>query len=116
MVRAAALVTLSRHQTPVGTALAPGTGLSCGVLAADDTPPELLCRQAQGWCRMPPAQKAQLVDAWSADCRTLALAGLRERHPGADDEELRRRLAALLWGDTLAREAFGGGVGDARDP
>ncbi len=49
------------------------------------------------------------------DCRALAVAGLRERHPGADDSELRRRLAALLWGESLAREAFGGGD-DAGEP
>jgi hypothetical protein len=39
--------------------------------------------------------------------RMLALAGLRERHPGASPLELRRRLADLLLGATLAKEVYG---------
>ena len=48
------------------------------------------------------------MDAWSSDCRTLAITGLRERHPEATDEELRMRLSAMLLGATTTRQVFGG--------
>jgi len=43
----------------------------------------------------------------NASARTLALAGLRARHPHASEAELRRRLAGLLVGDELARKVYG---------
>ena len=39
--------------------------------------------------------------------RTLMMAGLRERYPQAGDPELRRRLADLVLGPTLAKEVYG---------
>jgi hypothetical protein len=37
----------------------------------------------------------------------LALAGLRDRHPGASPDELRRRLADVLLGADLAERVYG---------
>ncbi len=72
-----------------------------------DTAPEAhrvqidLMRRAEGW------RKLQLADQLHQSLRTLALAGLRARHPGASPEELRRRLADVLLGAELAEEVYG---------
>jgi hypothetical protein len=39
--------------------------------------------------------------------RRFALAGLRRRYPGANDEQLRRRLAALVLDRDLVIKAYG---------
>ena len=36
-----------------------------------------------------------------------ALSGLRQRHPEASEDELRRRLAGLLIGEDLAVKVYG---------
>ncbi len=43
----------------------------------------------------------------NAAARELALAGLRERHPGESESQLRRRLADLWLGPELAKKAYG---------
>ncbi len=54
--------------------------------------------------RMPPWEKARRVSDLTRACQELALAGIRERHPDADERELRLRLAALwLDRDTMIR-------------
>ena len=72
-----------------------------------DTRPEAeavlvgLLRQA------PPWRKLHMVGQLNQTVRTLALSGLRQRHPAATPEELRRRLADLLLGSDLAVRAYG---------
>jgi hypothetical protein len=39
--------------------------------------------------------------------RTMALAGLRERHPHDSPERIRRRLADLMLGPELAERVYG---------
>ena len=60
-----------------------------------------LLRRAPAW------RKMQMVDDLNRAVKRLALCGLRERHPGASEEELRRRLADLLLGPDLAARAYG---------
>lgn len=60
-----------------------------------------LMRRAEGW------RKLQLADELHQSLRLLALAGLRARYPEASPEELKRRLADLLLGASLAEEAYG---------
>lgn len=73
----------------------------------DDTRPEAeavlleMMRQTPSW------RKLQMVWQLNARVRALLLVGLRERHPDADDAELRRRLADLLLGPDLAARAYG---------
>ena len=43
--------------------------------------------------RLKPREKADLLRALNRSARELALAGLRSRHPEADEAELRMRLA-----------------------
>ncbi len=77
-----------------------GKGLS-------DTKPDMerlmieLMRQAS------PAKKLHMVGQLNEAVRTLALEGLRTRHPGASPEELRRRLADLLLGPELVEKVYG---------
>jgi len=78
--------------------------------AADTT------READGvrferYARMSPAEKAaRMVDLTRTAC-ALALAGLRTRHPAADERELLLRLAVLRLGSELVGRAYGWGAG-----
>jgi len=60
-----------------------------------------LMRLAPAW------RKLQLADGLYQSLRLLALAGLRRRHPGASDREIRRRLADLILGCELAERVYG---------
>lgn len=72
-----------------------------------DTSPEAeavllnLLRQA------PPWRKLHMVGQLNQTVRTLALSGLRQRHPQTTAQELRRRLADLLLGPDLAIRVYG---------
>lgn len=61
----------------------------------------------KGLRAMPPWRRLQLMAALTASARVLALAGLRRRFPGAGEQELRRRLAGLLYGEELASRVYG---------
>ena len=72
-----------------------------------DTHPEAeqllleMLRQAPSW------RKLEMLGQMNQAARTVALSGLRQRHPEASPEELRRRLADLLLGSTVATEVYG---------
>jgi hypothetical protein len=59
------------------------------------------------WRRASPARKFAVVIDANRTARTLALAGLRRRHPGETEACLRRRLADLWLGPELAAKAYG---------
>ena len=71
-----------------------------------DTDPKMealqvqLLRSAASW------QKMEMLSALNASARRLALTGLRQRFPNASEDELRRRLADLLLGPTLAQKVY----------
>jgi len=54
-----------------------------------------------------PAEKAAIAAAMSRAVRGLAEAGIRSRHPHADEDGVRRRLAANMLPRTLAIAVFG---------
>ncbi len=61
----------------------------------------------QRYARMSPAEKAaRMVDLTRVAC-TLAVAGLRARHPGADEPEVLLRLAVLRLGADSVSRAYG---------
>jgi hypothetical protein len=60
-----------------------------------------LLRKAPVWRRL------QLADQMSLTARRLALSGVRQRYPDADEEEIRRRFADLHLGEDLANKVFG---------
>lgn len=73
---------------------------------ADTTPDADAVRFAR-YARMTPAEKAARVVELTQTACTLALAGLRGRHPGAQEPELLLRLAALRLGADAVFRAYG---------
>jgi hypothetical protein len=72
-----------------------------------DTAPEADAVRFERYSRMSPAEKAgRVVELTRAAC-TLALVGLRARHPDADAPELLLRLTVLRLGADIVRRAYG---------
>lgn len=57
--------------------------------------------------QMHPWRKIALMAEMSQTVRTLAMAGLRQRHPDDTPAQRRRRLADLLLGPELAARVYG---------
>jgi hypothetical protein len=76
-----------------------------GLLSAD-TDATSEHRQIERWRAMSPAEKLALVTGLNAAVDTLALAGIRLRHPGASDREQFLRLACLKLGRGLATQVY----------
>jgi hypothetical protein len=72
-----------------------------------DTSPDSERVQIEILRSLPPWRRWQLLDDLILTTRELALAGLRERFPQADPQELQRRLATLLLGTELATKVYG---------
>lgn len=72
-----------------------------------DTTPEAEAVQLRIFREMPPWEKAKLIDEAIQTSYTLAIAGLRHRHPDADDEEIHRRLMDVMLGEELAERVYG---------
>ncbi len=51
-------------------------------------------------------EKAEIVNQATSDALTLALAGIRQRHPGASERECFLRVAELQLGPTLVRAVY----------
>lgn len=49
-----------------------------------------------------PFEKLQMVSQMNAAVRSLTMNGLRERHPGESELQLKVRLAELLYGQEIA--------------
>jgi hypothetical protein len=62
--------------------------------------------QIEAWRRMSPLEKAGIMSQATSDALTLALSGIRQRHPGASARECFIRLAALQLGPTLVRQVY----------
>jgi hypothetical protein len=76
-------------------------------LLSEDTAPKIERMQVELLRAMPSWRKAELVGEMWRTVRTMALAGLRERHPHDSATQLRRRLADLMLGPELAERAYG---------
>ena len=72
-----------------------------------DTRPEAECVQIDLMRQAPAWRKLRMVGQMNETVRLLALSGLRQRHPMATPEELRRRLADLWLGPELAARVYG---------
>ena len=57
--------------------------------------------------KLSPERRLETAMKLSRAVRELALAGIRLRHPEADDRELRVRLAVRLYGRSAAMRLFG---------
>jgi hypothetical protein len=76
-----------------------------GVLSAD-TDAESERHQIDRWRGMSPVEKLRVVVELSATADTMALAGIRLRHPGAAAREQFLRLASLKLGRDLAQRVY----------
>jgi hypothetical protein len=72
-----------------------------------DTSPEIEEFQIQRLRQMPPWRKLALVGEMNRTVRTLALAGLRQRHPDDTPAQQQRRLADMILGPELASRVYG---------
>jgi hypothetical protein len=72
-----------------------------------DTQPQMEALQIQLWRQADPTDKMNMLAQLNSSARLLALTGLRSRYPQADEAELRRKLAALILGEDLARKVYG---------
>jgi hypothetical protein len=52
-------------------------------------------------------RKMDLLAQLNQAAKLFAISGLRRRHPGATDQEIRRRLADLILGEELAARVYG---------
>jgi len=75
-------------------------------ILARDTSVDAERLQIEAWRRMSPLEKAEIVSQATSDTLTLALSGIRQRHPDASERECFIRLAALRLGPTLVREVY----------
>lgn len=72
-----------------------------------DTTPEIDAILFKMWRETPAWRKLELMEGLNRSARQLSLIGLKQRHPNASPEELRRRLADILLGVELAARVYG---------
>ena len=77
-----------------------------GAVLTRDSSREAERLQVERWRSLPSEEIAQLVAGASRAALTMALAGLRERHPGSPEGELLLRMALLSLGPALAQQAY----------
>jgi len=77
------------------------------VTQSRDTSPEAEAMLLSLWRAMEPWQKFALVSSLQRMADGAAIIGILDRHPGAEDDELRRRLAALRYGRDFSAEHLG---------
>ncbi len=74
---------------------------------SSDTHPDIESIQIERLRQTPPWRKLALVGEMNQTVRTLALAGLRQRHPDDTSARRLRRLADLMLGPELATRVYG---------
>ena len=72
-----------------------------------DTNPEVAILQRDLLRQVGPARKLAMLGQMNLTVKTLALSGLRSRYPTDSPEMLRRRLANLILGQSLASLVYG---------
>lgn len=75
-------------------------------LLSADTVPESEARQIARWRVMSAEEKLAQVSAATQSALTLALTGLRRRHPDASERECFLRLAAIMIGVEETRRVY----------
>ena len=71
-----------------------------------DTSPEAHARQIAAHRAMSPGERIDLALAMSEDALAIAASGIAARHPEYGDEDVRRALLRLRWGDELYLAVF----------
>ena len=75
-------------------------------LLSTDSSPTVERLQIDAWRRMSPIHKARTVDGLTRTAQALALAGIRQRHPGASERECFLRLSVLKLGSEATRRLY----------
>ena len=78
-----------------------------------DTSPAQAARYAELLRARAPHERLAIAMSLTRAVHELAMAGLRARHPAADEHELRVRLAVRLYGRDAAVRLFGAVPDDA---
>lgn len=71
-----------------------------------DTDPKIEQMQIEFIRRMPSWKKMGIVDGLNETVKTLAITGIKQRHPEATPEQVQRMLADLILGVELARKVY----------
>ena len=82
---------------------------------SEDTSPHIEQVPIELLRQMPPWRKLARAGQFNRMLSTLALNGLRQRHPHASPEELRRRLADIRRGPKRAARVYGPSPEEARN-
>jgi len=80
--------------------------MSASIGAATDTPDAVMAEMVDRWRRMSPSEKLDQVAQLNQACDQLSEAGVRSRHPDANDDEVRMRVFALRLGRELMVKAY----------
>ncbi len=72
-----------------------------------DTHPKMEALQIQAIRRMPAWKKISIVDGLNETVKTLAISGIKQRHPAATPKQVQRMLAELMLGAELAQKVYG---------
>lgn len=72
-----------------------------------DTDPRIEELQIKLLREIPAWRKMEMFAELNTAARTLAYIGLRQRHPQADELEIRRRFVTLLYGEDFTKKVFG---------
>lgn len=80
----------------------------CGITTqASDKPMNVERRMIEAYRRMTPAEIFPRVAEPNETCEPIARAGIRLRHPQANENEVRLRLAALRLDPEIVTRVFG---------
>ena len=71
-----------------------------------DTHPKMEALQIELIRRMPAWKKISIMDGLNETVKTLALSGIKQRHPNATPAQIQRMLAELTLGVKLARKVY----------
>lgn len=72
-----------------------------------DTEPRQLARYIELLRAQPPAERLRQAGELADAVNHLAVLGIRQRHPQADELEVRVRFARIVYGREVARRLFG---------
>ena len=73
---------------------------------SSDTHPKMEALQIKLIRAMPAWRKFAIVDGLNETVKTLAGSGIKQRHPDATPQQIRRMLAELMLGAELARKVY----------
>ena len=75
-------------------------------ILSSDTNPKIEALQIQFIQRMSASKKMGIINGLNETVKTLALSGIKQRHPSATPTQIQRMLAELMLGEELARKVY----------